>query len=122
MEGIAGAPPFCDDGLAGDPVLAKPERVVVPVILARGPDPVLELAPTVVPVAVAVAPEAMGSAANRSDDWYVTQLDEAGIRGVYGIVEIGPRDSGGWTYDVVTPFVVYTPGKSWFSESHISKT
>jgi len=51
-------------------------------------------------------------------DWNVTQLDVAGILAVYGRVEIGPRDSGGWVYVVTTPAeLVYTPGGSWLSLS-----
>ena len=77
-----------------------------------------------VPVAVPDAADAdtVASAAKRSDDWYVTQLDDAGMGAVNGIVVIGPSDSGGCVYVVATPSVVYTPTKYWLSESHISKT
>jgi len=51
-------------------------------------------------------------------DWNVTQLDVAGIFAVYGMVEMGPRDSGGCMYVVTTPAeLVYTPGGSWLSLS-----
>jgi hypothetical protein len=50
------------------------------------------------------------------------QLLLAGTRAVYGIVVIGPRLTAGWVYVVTAPSApVYTPGKSWFSESQDSK-
>ena len=59
----------------------------------------VDLAVAAVPVPVLVpvvsAPEAVGRLANNAEEVNVLQLDDAGIRAVYGIVVIGPRDSAG---------------------------
>jgi hypothetical protein len=77
------------------PVFAAPAALPVPV------DPVA----FVVPLEVVVrepeldeAVEELGAEerlAYKSADWYVVQLDDAGILAVYGIEAIAPRDSGG---------------------------
>lgn len=38
----------------------------------------------------------VGSEVKRSVDWKGVQFEEAGTRGWYGMVEIGPSDSAGW--------------------------
>lgn len=68
----------------------EPERVAV-----ASPEPEPDVAWTV-PVGVeeAEAPEDVEdeSATKRSVDWNVAQLEEAGMRAVYGMEVIGPRD------------------------------
>ena len=103
-EGSTGTPEFLEGEPPGKPVGANPERVVavaVPVAFAVEPAPVVELTPDAAPVGVADTPEIVRCAPKRSDDWNLTQFDDAGIRGVYGIVKTGPSDSGGCEYDVV---------------------
>jgi len=46
---------------------------------------------------VAEAPVAVGWPEKSEAEAKVVQDDEAGIRATYGMEEIGPRDSGGWT-------------------------
>lgn len=74
-----------------------------PVLLATAPEP------DEAPLAVAVAAVELGwfglgatlaAAAYRSCDAYVTQLEDAGTRAVYGIVWMAPADSGGCVYVV----------------------
>ena len=79
-----------------DSVDCEPPDVPVPLRVA----PVPEL-PEVLPVPVAVevadeaAPDAVGRPAKSAADSNGTQLEDAGTRGWYGIVEIAPKLSGG---------------------------
>lgn len=73
------------------------------VSLAEAPVPERVAVPERVPVAEALAAELdtfsfhhEAAEAKSSDDANWVQLEEAGTRAVYGMVEIGPRDSGGW--------------------------
>ena len=91
--------------------------------------PVPALAPVVV-VAAAV-PLALGvetTAATEGSPVYIAALEnvwqllDAGMRAEYPMLVIGPSDSAGCVYVRVTPASTYTPGKSWLSPSHDSKT
>jgi len=49
-------------------------------------------------LAAGPAPSVRTDPLNKAALWCVTQLELAGMRAVYGIVEMAPRDSGGWVY------------------------
>jgi hypothetical protein len=79
-------------------VPVAPVAFVVPVTLVPEAEPVV--------LGVAVAPGADDRLAYSCADWKGVQLDDAGTRGVYGIVAMAPRDSGGWVYVTTWPLLV----------------
>lgn len=93
-----------------DVVVGFPVPVVVKLCLTV-PVPVLEFDPP-------TGPEIVASAAYMTDDVYVTQLDEAGVR-----TDGSEVTTAGWVYVETTPSVpVYTPTGSMLSESQTSNT
>lgn len=91
--------------MAARPDAARVEPWLVPDVVAGLPEPVVawEAAPEVTDVAKPVVGGAavvlgasVGRPVKRAALAKVWQLDEEGMRAVYGIVEIGPSSSGGW--------------------------
>jgi len=80
----------------GEPPLLPPVRVGAPEdpLPADGPDVEAEPAPDL-DAEPEAAPEGVGSAVKRLDDWKVMQLDEDGMGAVKGREVMGPSDSGG---------------------------
>ena len=77
-----------------------------------------ELGTAAVGAGVTVGPP---RAENNRELWKVTQWLDAGILGVYGMVLIGPRSSGGCVNVMTFPSEVYTPGESWSAPWQDSK-
>jgi len=81
------------------------------------PEPVTEADPEDDPDGVAEAEATPVTAAKRPAEEWVTQLDDAGTRGVHGRTVEGSSDAG-WLQVEVTPLETYVPTGSWRSPSH----
>src|SRR5215471_15205686 len=79
--------------------LTAPDLLFAPALplgfAALLPPEAFVVAPGAAAVGAAVG-ETVGNAVYIAVLWNVTQLDEAGSLGVYGMVAMGPRDSAGW--------------------------
>lgn len=84
---LALAPELVRDAEAPDAPLEPDEPVAAAAPLE--PEPVTDAADETTFVGV-------GSEVKRSVDWNGVQFEEAGTRGWYGMVEMGPSDSAGW--------------------------